>query len=59
MHIELCVMNFLVRLLSFPQWLAIQKLRVITGWGSHGAGKSKLKQMVWILFINHVISACF
>lgn len=28
--------------------LAIQKLRVITGCGSHGAGKSKLKQMVWI-----------
>lgn len=31
-------------------FLAIQKLKVITGCGSHGVGKSKLKQSVWVNF---------
>lgn len=30
---------------------AVQFFRVITGCGSHGVGKSKLKQSVWVLII--------
>ncbi|KAL9276114.1 hypothetical protein ACSQ67_026343 [Phaseolus vulgaris] len=39
---------------SISEGLAVQTLRVITGCGSHGFGKSKLKQSVWEidLFLN-------
>ncbi|KAJ0084356.1 hypothetical protein Patl1_31113 [Pistacia atlantica] len=39
--------------------LSIQTLRVITGCGSHGVGKSKLKQSVWVLVISlHLLLLC-
>lgn len=61
LHLHVKASNFCVLFLFLSDALAVRWFKVITGCGSHGLGKSKLKQSVCIstslilvlVFLNH------